>query len=112
MQHSSAALTWHGHKKLDSIPMSMETELGVGHGAVRHSVGRHAALRTAVGINTDSCARMMRCSSWCLVGCRKQVIYKHRSSLWETYKTARATAAPTQRVNPDNFTGECRCTFR
>lgn len=27
-------LTWHGDKKLDSIPMSMEAQLGVGHGAV------------------------------------------------------------------------------
>lgn len=77
MQRSSAALTWHGHKKLHSIPMSVETELGVGHGAVRHSVGRPAALRAAVGINTDSCARMMRCSSWCLVGCREQANYKY-----------------------------------
>ena len=37
-------LTWHGGKKLDSVSMSMETQLGVGHGAVRHEAARHGTV--------------------------------------------------------------------
>lgn len=63
-------LTWHGHKKLYSISMSMETQLGVCHGAVWHKAAWHGTVGTVITVNTYSTAGPIWHNSRCLVGCR------------------------------------------
>lgn len=44
-------ITWHSDKKLDSISVSVETQLGVGHGAVRHKAALNGTVWTVVSVD-------------------------------------------------------------
>ena len=51
------ALTWHRDKELDSIPVSMEAELGLGHGAVRNDAAWRHRVRLVVTVHTNHATR-------------------------------------------------------
>ncbi|TNN57647.1 hypothetical protein EYF80_032109 [Liparis tanakae] len=48
-------LTWHRDEELDSVSMSVETQLGVGHGAVRHKAALHGEVRSLIPNQRPAC---------------------------------------------------------
>ena len=48
--------TWDGHKELDGVPVAVEGELCLGHGAVGDEAARHH-LVLGVGVHPDRAAR-------------------------------------------------------
>lgn len=78
-------LTWHSDKKLDSISMSVETKLGVGHGAVWHNVAWLGTVGTVIAINSDSSAGPIWHYSCCVVGCgtrEKEITKATGDAVW------------------------------
>ena len=64
-----SVVTWHGAEELHGIPVAMETELGMSHGAVGdEGRGRHF-VAVLIAIDTDDAAGLLPCSRGEFVGC-------------------------------------------
>lgn len=65
---SLCVFTWDGREKLDSIPVTMETELSVRHGAVWNKSPCGNFVSAVVTVDTHYTSRTVSCSFGCFFG--------------------------------------------
>lgn len=67
--NSSNILTWDGTEELHSVPVTMETELSMSHGAVWNERPGCHFVAAVVAVDTNYASWMVLCCLGYLVGC-------------------------------------------
>lgn len=62
------AFTWNSSEEFDGVPVTVETQLSMSHGAVRHKGPSGHFVPTLVAVDSHHTSRLVSCAFGCLAG--------------------------------------------